>query len=607
MTRAILLDVVPASFSAAPDDTVITLTAEAEYECGRRGIPHLTVSDVVSEAELAALEARYWSEQLAWMDVLEERLVALSATLRETGLRPLMAAGYPLKLLVDGTFVKAFDSNQLTRGAWDTLVHYHRGEGELHAQLLPAFCAASGIAYVPVAPGASPHAKGAGSLLAAVLPRAGSAREHLRRLRVHAGQASVTPASLMVTSRHGDCGQLMHANRRAGGSTFFLDRDTILDVSAARARHIGTLEAPTADDHAEWRIIAAAIRNDEAIAAWPRSWFDGEAADVLLDRLTVWISTFLPEVVSRARTFLGVLPELGLDVIAAPYLSTPPEIAVFAASRAAPQERVSTVVIEHGDTAFAAPSWDFQLLAADAFLATNEELASYFRERAATYDRPTARIEVGSYRWQRNAIAAAPQARSRRAALALYDGPRALALARDDRPILVYLVTATTGDLKYLNNAWYPDAWYFELQRRIIETLGQQERFRVVVKLFPGGGNAPNPIGRWISEFGAPNVAASRAPFRSWLPWAERVLTDFPSTGLYESLVAGVPTLSLLWEHHHLRPGAIAALGSAGAMFRTPTEATRIVSAFADGPPPTVPDFHPEGPPIIDTLAALFR
>jgi hypothetical protein len=289
------------------------------------------------------------------------------------------------------------------------------------------------------------------------------------------------------------------------------------------------------------------------------------------------------------------------DAVAAPFLVGAHDVAAFAAARAAGRPR--TVIVEHGDIAHDAPSWDLNLLAADALVVPTRELADHMRARAARYDRPTATVEVGSYRWPAYERLARARRRPVRLLLERADARR----FRRDRPVLVYTATALAGDYRYLDNAWYPDAWHMQLQQAIVGALAEQDRFNAVVKLFPTEAHDRNPLDEHVRDLGADHLLISRAPFRHWLPWADRVFLDMASTALYETLVAGVAARSLLWAHHPARPGALEQLGSALAPFETPDEAAQVVRAFAQESAPAIPTLRPEGDDLLAVLTRIAR
>jgi hypothetical protein len=171
--------------------------------------------------------------------------------------------------------------------------------------------------------------------------------------------------------------------------------------------------------------------------------------------------------------------------------------------------------------------------------------------------------------------------------------------------LLVYALTAIAGDGRYLHNAWYPDAWYYELQRRLVDFLAESDGYRVVVKLFPGDGHLRNPIDRYVAERGAPHLSLSRAPFVEWLPEADRVFMDYTSTAFHECLFAGVPCRSLVHRTLRIRESIEQRIAASIARFQTHDEAVEILRAFLDEERPAVSDPGPEPGEILPLLERL--
>jgi hypothetical protein len=82
---------------------------------------------------------------------------------------------------------------------------------------------------------------------------------------------------------------------------------------------------------------------------------------------------------------------------------------------------------------------------------------------------------------------------------------------------------------------------------------------------------------------------------------------DYPSTGLYEAAVAGVPYLALLYRRHGYRSEAVEQLGLAAVPFDEPAEAARAVDSFVAAPSVTAPRLDPEGDEILLALERLAR
>lgn len=602
MNTALLLDA--PHCGAHPDaDAVITLSAFAEYCCRRGGVRHQDSSAVVSEEQLAALQDDYWDAQVEWLWLLERKLLAAAPSLTASAIRPIAASGYLLKALVDALFVRAFESAGLTAGQWSHLTHCVRPSGpQLLRELLPLFCDARSIGYTQLT-GEDVQGGAAATRLQQGRIALTSAMRQLGQL-ASARPANADPDTaslrLLLLSRGYDLADLMLRNAEAGGESLVVVHGRVVELRRSGPRVLGRV--PTADDAArrEWRGVATVLSADPDLRAWPSSWFEGEVGDFVVDRVAGWVEREMPDILAAASWFERICDEQAVDAVVAPYCVTAPEIGAFAAAKAS--ERAKAVLIEHGDIAHAALSGDLTLLASDVLVVPMEELREHYESRRKAYEHPTAEVVVGSYRWPRYAQLARPRRTRRDPVVPPVEPPGQFDAAK---PTLIYLVTALSTDYRLLNNAWYPDPWYFGLQAAIVQALVPHERFNVVVKVFPTTEHDVSPLARYVAELDVPHVMTSRAPFSEWIPLADRVVADLASTGLYESVISGTSTLGLLWTHHPARPGALSALGDALKTFETHDEAAALVAKFAAESSPEVPEVKPQGRDILDSLVDL--
>jgi hypothetical protein len=345
-----------------------------------------------------------------------------------------------------------------------------------------------------------------------------------------------------------------------------------LDVTRFRATSVGGLDAPSepsADEAARWNGVAEAVVSEPRLWKWPDSWFGIPLSDVLAPRIQYFVSRIVPDLVREADLLRRLCAAEEIDVAVMPHIADVSQAATILASRST---RTLSLHIEHGDGIFDAGMWDFaDLLLVDHYVTTNEERAAYQRRRGERYGRPVARVHTGSYRWRE----LAGKALTRKSRLR-----RRIRQSVRRRRLVVYVLTNTTGDARYLNIASFPDDWYYAFLTEVADWFATRKDLDVVFKLFPGDGHAYNPIRDYIDDLAVPHLSTSTAPLSRWIPRADRVIVDFPSTALYESALAGVPFLGLVWAGHKIREAAREVFGSRLATFRTASEALREIAAF---------------------------
>jgi hypothetical protein len=608
MTRLVLVEHVPATFLPEPGDTVVAMTPEACYELDGRGIPYRLTTDFGLDASLAALEPVHWREQLAWLESFDELLASHVQETQGWRLGAATLYGYVLKTVLDSVRFRALELDSMLDSCDRVLLH-RRAEVDpplswrlsfqgpsVTSRVLPLVARARGVAF-------EEHTDETAAPVEVPTPLAGREQQlgFLRRLknRVRSGQSALRHARSSLNRRRTrrltllfadfgyDLTYLLARAREQGHRCLRVVDDTVVE-EGARAREVARL--PVDGAAAGWVSAAAAVAApDHPLWAWPNSWLaEAPLADVFRPRVLFWLSEVMPRVAARAAAFEDLLARENVDFVLGANIAKP-DVPAAAAVTAAPTQ---SVLVDHGDGAFVSELFDLIMLRhVDHNFCSTHELAEYMESRGGLYDRPTATLQVGSYRWRANAALA----RSATPPLAVPEG----------RPVVVYALTATAGNGRYLNSPWYADAWYYRLCRELVDVLARHPDVFSVVKLFPGDGNLRNPIDLYVEDLGLDHVVSSRAPLRAWIPWADRVVFDFPSTGLYETAVAGVPFLALLYSHHRHRPEAVARLGPAAVRFTEPAEAAAAVDAFVTAPAVTAPRLDPEGDEILTTLERL--
>jgi len=170
------------------------------------------------------------------------------------------------------------------------------------------------------------------------------------------------------------------------------------------------------------------------------------------------------------------------------------------------------------------------------------------------------------------------------------------------KPVIVYVAGRPEVCIRYLNKWDCSDTEYYRLQVALIRAFAARSGSTVVVKLFPESAKDWSPVEQLVRDMGAKHLYVSRAPFKEWLPWAERVIMDFPSTPLYETALAKVPFRLLVHRSFPMRAAAWACFAPSLIPFDQPEEAARSVMDYLQHP--AVPLPYP-APRTVDLLIAL--
>ncbi len=423
------------------------------------------------------------------------------------------------------------------------------------------------------------------------------------------------PLTMLFLNTGYDMEHLLKAARHSGHRCLLKDGNEVVDVTRFFKKTIGKLSCGVSNNKLSevnlaflrWAKVANIIGESEHVLwQWPNEWYKIPISDILAPRLKYWVANVLPVLVSQTHEWLRIYEQESVDFVVTPILWDLADFSAIAARQMA--NSTESVHIEHGDSPLALKTWDLlNLFHFDHYFAPHHEVGEYFRKRQTCYARPTAKVHVGSYRWHVHAgLSRRPRIYFERSGhsvrLNMGSPPSKIPCSR---PIVIYLVTATGGDYRYLNNAFYPDTWYYQLQTRIVDSFVGKDQYTFVVKLFPGDAKFSNPVVDFLHDLAAENIHTSRAPFVQWLPWADRVIIDFPSTGLYEAALAGVPFHLLLHENLKVRAAALEKLRPWTTVFTDPEEAVQAIDTFLRAKVTREPVMRPEGDNILTTLESI--
>lgn len=213
-------------------------------------------------------------------------------------------------------------------------------------------------------------------------------------------------------------------------------------------------------------------------------------------------------------------------------------------------------VLFHGDSFYVCNYWDIaEMQYADIYIVTNELYEKTLRDlyKGITY------LTVDSK----------------------YEGiEKKKSVYRSSTPATVlYLPTIFRGaDTRFFKNAMdYPPAWYYNVQRTILDWL-VQNGYHVIYKAFPGDSSF-NPFTQADTPGG---MTVSHANFTETFGTFDLMITDFPSTGMLECIYAGVPCASLYPASMPLLPHASQLVGKVLFPFQKVEDIPRALHEILD-------------------------
>ena len=628
--RLVLVEACPEAFSPEAGDDVVASSHEACFRLDQQGIAYRIADDLGSEAALRAWEDAYWDEQLAWLDALDAQLRQRLPDLRSLPVGPAVLYGYYMKAALDRAFTCGVEATTLIRHGYDRVTLWMTADASspllLGQGLLPKtvqrsvwaqMCAHRGIPFeercVP---------SEAMRDCQAVLPLSGRLRTGGRRIReqlqrtcwsVDGWAARGRPRrrlTLLFLDTQFELDRAISVARRAGHRCLVLDGDVVREVGwTGRSFHMPSRARPAASREARrWADVAATLCASESpLWRWPNAWCGCPMDSVLAPELRSWIASCLPETVRLRSAFQDLYAREAVDFAVASLLSHRMHFPAVAAC--GQPGTTQSVLVAHGEGWDVAKAWDLhELFPYQHYVVSSHELADYFESRRRVYARATAQVHVGASRW----LQYARLRRRPRWYLQRWDRPISLRINRPPidlpagRPVAVYVTAWPQHEFRYLNKFDYADTWYYRFQRAVLTTLASMTDYTIVIKPFLMQNLAGSAVELALIQQ-ASNLCVSRTPFSAWLPWADRVIFDLPSTSLFEAALAGVPFHLLLYRHTVLRSVIAEQFAPWLTVFDDPEEAAAAVRRYLSRPLSGLPQVQPEGPDLVALLSSLRR
>jgi hypothetical protein len=530
---------------AATADTVIVLTPAAFEGARAAGAEATVLDDHVDRTAIFDLTAAYLRWQRAWYHSIDESIDAGGAAIASALYLTPTVSSVVIRSRLFRSVIERLEPDEVmyvgpSRGGtrdprplhnghiqfWPTL-----GDAPLASRLLPLISRELGIHY-------DEQVMEPTLQRPAVQPAlSGRFKTWLARQRnAWRGGEGTAGATLLLWGDGYGVRQLVRQPIIRRHRLYVLDRGNAV-TRLLRAGPSGlrpaTAPVPLAGDPRP--VPADAYRLLDEVDEW--SGIQGTGT-VLRDRFEVFVGQLCPSIGSVASALLPALSDLDVERVVATNPSSIEEYgALLAASRLGQAERI---LAQHGD----------QLLPLDFWLI--EELQNFdvvlTSDASVLEDLPQAASSLGVQ---------PPKL--------LLESPRIETLRarqRTRRPrrrgqAVCYLPAFLMGDAVVPDGSFLDDAWYHRWHRRLLELFVSHPEVQFVWKALPGSDRAVDPMPHIIAAANAANVTYETAPFQRILDDFESVISDFPSTGLYEAAHAGKPLLAIVFSDFvRIRPAA---------------------------------------------------
>lgn len=609
MRRLLLLETLPSDLSVSIQDTVVALTPEAARGLDEGGIPYRIPADLGTEERLRQEEPAFLSETCSWLSRFDELLQSSFPAFRAANLRPAVLYGYHWKTLLDNLYARGLEMETLLgEKAGEVLFVSGPEPARPPERFLPfcldprgvrvswarRLCALRSIPLRQVSgppprtapPHSTAHPLGrmCHRLLQGIERALGISLESRRR------QAERLTLLFLETDY---LSTLLKESLRAGHRCLTADESWLAEVPASDA---------VAWTHAAYTLSGA----DSPVWGWPGRWFGVPLSSFLGPRLERWISQDLRALSSSMHPLAARLDALGVDFVLTPFLIEPVHFAAVAACGLS--KKAQSVMIADGDGPEEGPAWDLtQLSQTQHYFVPDEEFAAHFRSRVNPAGGAVAQVHIGSDRWQTYPrLARKPWVTLQRweSSWSLRWRQPPLPLP-DSRPLVVLPLAKPEPDIRRLHRFEYDETWYYRFLKGWIELLAEDSRYLFVIKPVPSPYAREGTAERIVRDQRKNHLLVSRSPFSLWLPWANRVILDHPSTPMYETALAGVPMRLILPTTLQLRPDAMQKFESCIDWYDEPQEAVAALRRYLDAPHTGAPHLRVPEASILEALPRL--
>lgn len=298
------------------------------------------------------------------------------------------------------------------------------------------------------------------------------------------------------------------------------------------------------NDHIEnafhdWNQTAQLLETHELIK-WINEKCFLDVSNIVLPNLKYFVSNICPDLLQYYETFFSFYEAESIDVVLSPYMQSTIELAAIAAANKC--KYTKTICVEHGDDVFTEIFWrKKELINFDILIVSNEENKQYLELMCEKYNFETEIYSISE----------------RMKSMIKLGESRQAGKSGDNNNEIIYLPTFLTWDpLRIDTNIHISPTRYYKFQRYLLEYFSEIDDYTFIWK---GFASEPlyNPIPKLIKDMDIKNVKVETEPFKKYLPYANKVIFDYPSTGMYESVIAGIPTMCLCSDKLSVRKNGI--------------------------------------------------
>jgi hypothetical protein len=583
------------------DSIIIALTPEVCYQLDKAGIKYSIIEDYYDEGALLAPEAEVYNLQLQWIDRLDDFLQNNIAELKELNLKLVTIYHWYFRGMVLGPlYVRCFTLKRLfekIKPSDVTFISHKPEEPHLnyrfeyygksyYSQIIPILCDEHNISLKSV------FLEQENSKVKEIKIKPFREDDNLKirlkrilvkskivtrmyfiykyfNMRFVAKQPNREKLNILILKMPAMGINFVIDALNNGHNVYQLSGDYIFKYSSFGEKKHFNLKAEykkkviDLEEGNIWEDTASLLEGSDLIK-WITEKYQIDISEIILSRSKHFISKVCPELLVYFKIFTEFYKKERIDFVLTPIISSLIEYAALAAANYC--DNLKTVGIQHGNDIFINPAFNIhEMTHYNIYLCTDKEIEEHLKWLCKTNHYPT-KIYCSSHRLLNvNKI---------------YDLRKNNNIKRNR---IIYLPTFLLWDIRKFGG--YPDTWYYKFQKSLVEYFSAKRGYTFVWKGLPASDAIYNPIPNFIQDNNFSNIEIATTQFIEHLRSADRVICDLPSTGFYESVVAGVPTMSLYDKTFKLRRSAVEYFGNLLKLYSDIPEAIKYIDEFLNSDP----------------------
>jgi len=315
----------------------------------------------------------------------------------------------------------------------------------------------------------------------------------------------------------------------------------------------------------DWNKAAQLLEMHELIK-WINEKCSLDVSDIVLPNLKHFVLNICPDLLRHYMAFIAFYERESINIVVSPYMQSTIELGAIAAANK--YEHTKTMCVEHGDDIFTNLFWRLkELINFDVLVVSDKENKQYLEYICNQY-----KTETNIYNISERMFPIIKIGDLRKT------GKFNNLNMKNE---IIYLPTFLTWDaLRIDANIHISPTKYYKFQKSLLEYFSEKKDYTFIWKGLFQSESLYNPIPDIIIDKDINNIRTETEPFKKYIPYANKVICDYPSTGMYESIIAGVPTMCLCSDKLRMRHSGIKLFENVIKFYHNVDEAIDYIDEF---------------------------